>query len=123
MIRLIVRFGSWLDRRFPEKVVVKANDYFELQGRVAGHDAELSVLRSDVNDAKNGIEILTSRIGSVESKAVHVEAVRTLVAEVKKLQDEYSSLKTSLGINRVAQNQPEAVASLNDLPLGVEYGE
>jgi hypothetical protein len=52
-----------------------------------------------------------------------VEAVRTLVAEVKKLQDEYSSLKTSLGINRVAQNQPEAVASLNDLPLGVEYGE
>jgi hypothetical protein len=107
-----------LDKRFPEKVVVLAADYAALHIKLNALDEELSIIRGAADDAKKGIEILVSRIGSLESKSAHVEVVRTLLAEVKKLQDEYSSLKTSLGLNRAAQPHPDAAAYLNDLPVG-----
>ena len=91
MIRLLVRLGVWLDKRFPEKVVVGVGEYASL----------------------------LARISTLESHSAHVDAVKVIVSEVKKLKDELASLKTSLGINRVAEALPSPSAYLNDLPVGV----
>ena len=93
MIRLLVKLGSWLDRRFPEKVVVSAADY----------------------------KALSDRIITLSSNCAHVDAVKQVVLEMQKLKDEVASFKTSLGINGSAQSSPVAEAYLNDLPTGAYY--
>jgi hypothetical protein len=91
MIRLLVKLGAFLDKRFPEKVVVARADY----------------------------EAITARLAALESKAVHVDAVKVVIGEVEKLKDEVASFKTSLGMNRTAEALPSPSAYLNDLPVGV----
>ena len=91
MIRLLVRLGAFLDKRFPEKVVVARADY----------------------------EALIVRIKDLESSAAHVGAVKQVVLEMQKLKDEIASFKTSLGMNRTAEALPSPSAYLNDLPVGV----
>jgi hypothetical protein len=88
---MIVRFGSWLDKRFPEKVVVTASEY----------------------------HALLARMRTLEEHSAHVDALKVVISEVKKLKDEYASFKTSLGINRAAESSPVSSAYLNDLPVGV----
>jgi hypothetical protein len=94
MIRLLVKLGVWLDKRFPEKVVVTAAEY----------------------------QALLVRMRTVEEHSAHIDAVKVVISEVKKLKDEYASLKTSLGINRVTESSPVSSAYLNDLPVGVYDG-
>lgn len=91
MIRLLVKFGFWLDKRFPERVVVTSAKY----------------------------QALLARICILEEHSAHIDALKVVVNEVKKLKDELSSLKTSLGINRTAEALPSPSAYLNDLPVGV----
>jgi hypothetical protein len=122
MISLLKRIVSWLETRFPEKLVLKAEDYMASLAKAAAHDVELSGLRSEAQIVKNDVEVLVARIGALESKAAHVEAVRDVVLALKKLQDEYSSLKTSLGMNKVPRS-PDAAAYLNDEPIGGFNGE
>jgi hypothetical protein len=117
MIRLLVKIANWLDSRFPAKLVVTVADYSSLVAKVDHLEAELSIVRDSANEAKNGVEVAASRIGTVESRAAHTDAVRTLLQEVKKLQDEYASLKTSLGMTGVAKS-PASLAFLNDEPVG-----
>jgi len=69
MIRLMVRFGKWLEARFPEKVVVTQQDY----------------------------TALLNRISAIEQNAVHKGAVADLVGVVKKLDQDYNSFKVSMG--------------------------
>jgi hypothetical protein len=91
MIRLLVKLGVWLDKRFPERVVVAVAEY----------------------------QALLARIGTLEAHSAHVDAVKVVVNEVKKLKDEVASFKTSLGINGMAGPSPVGDAYLNDLPVGV----
>jgi len=123
MIRLIVRFGSWLDKRFPEKVVVTAAAYSSLVDASVRHDAELHNIQIELAAAKRAIESLTARASNLETKSAHVDAVKAVIDNVKKLNDEYSSLKTSLGLNRLAQNPPAAAAMLNGDYIGGVDGE
>jgi hypothetical protein len=82
--------GVWLDKRFPEKVVVSAGNF----------------------------EVLLARISTLEAHSAHVDALKVVIGEVKKLKDELASFKTSLGINSVAEALPSPSAYLNDLPVG-----
>jgi hypothetical protein len=91
MIRLLVKLGSWLDKRFPEAVTVKKEDFV----------------------------LLLTRMRTMEERSAHVDAVKQVVLEMQKLKDEVASFKTSLGINGSAQSSPVAGAYLNDLPVGV----
>jgi hypothetical protein len=118
MIRFLVKLANALDKRFPEKRVVTAKDYDGLLAKVSALETELSEARDTANIARNGVDVAASRIGVLETSAVHKEAVRTLIVEVKKLQDEYASLKTSLGFTRSAQTPPELSAMLNGEYLG-----
>jgi hypothetical protein len=93
MIRLLVKLGVWLDKRFPEQMAVKKEDFI----------------------------LLLTRMRHIEETSAHVDALKQVVLEMKKLQDEYASLKTSLGINGSARSSPVAEAYLNDLPTGVFY--
>ena len=91
MVRLLVKLGAWLDKRFPEKVMVTAWDYASLKAKV----------------------------DALEHSSVHVENVKVVISEIQKLKDELASLKTSLGINGMTRSSPVAEAYLNDLPTGV----
>lgn len=90
MVRSLVKLGAWLDKRFPEKVVVGVTEY----------------------------QALLARTSNLEKCSAHIEAVKLIASEVKKVKDEVASLKTSLGMNRIAEALPSPSAYLNDLPVG-----
>ena len=69
MLKLIIKLGKYLERRFPERVVVTRSDY----------------------------DALLLRLSAVEKSAVHVEAVRDVVKAVKALKDDHDSFKASMG--------------------------
>jgi hypothetical protein len=97
MIRALVRFGKWLEARFPEKVVVTLRDYTVLADLVADSGTELDLLRSELRELKANHEATIDRVGRVEASAVHKGAVQDLVAVVKVLQTELVALKANLG--------------------------
>lgn len=69
MLRLLVKLGKWVEARFPEKLEVSKSDY----------------------------EALIRRISSLETAAVHKDAVKEVIKNVLQIKNEVSSLKTSLG--------------------------
>jgi hypothetical protein len=71
MIRLLVKLGQWLEKRFPEKLEVSKTEY----------------------------ELLIQRISTLEQAAVHKEAVRDVIQVVAQIKNDLSSLKTSLGFS------------------------
>jgi hypothetical protein len=91
MIRLLVKLGVWLDKRFPEKIVITYVQY----------------------------QALLDRTSTLEKQSAHIGAVKQVVLEMQKLKDEVASFKTSLGMNRTAEALPSPSAYLNDLPVGV----
>jgi aspartate ammonia-lyase len=118
LIQLLIKLGHYLEARFPKKLVVLESDYTTLRDRVRSIDAELSLIRQDVKEAVNSIEVMVSRVGTVETAAVHKEAVKTVISELQKIKDEFASLKTSLGFNRQVQIPPEVTMMLNGEPMG-----
>ena len=82
MLKLIIKLGKYLEKRFPERVVVTCEDYAALLNRIA----------------------------VLEKSAVHVEAVREVVKAVKLLKDEHDSFKTAMGFRTggVQPNDKEA---------------
>ncbi len=113
MIRLIVRAAKWLESRFPEKVVVTAENYKAL-------NEEIAVLRSQLNDNTLSLNTVLNRLSSVESNAVHKEPVAIALKELDKLKSDYTSFKASMGFNRIAETNPEIAAMLNGQILGGE---
>lgn len=95
MIRTMIAFGSWLDKRFPERMEVKKADYDALQARLGALEAKLE---------------------DVQRVAVHKDAVRDVIAAVKQVKDDVASFKTSLGFNRVVN--PDLSAMLNGEIIG-----
>lgn len=79
MIRLLVRFGSWLDQRFPERVEVRKADYVALLAR---------------------LEALDARLAEVQRSAVHKDAVRDVVLALQKHVDEFASFKVAMGYGK-----------------------
>lgn len=117
MIQLLIRLGKFLEARFPKKILLVEADYNALRAKVEGLDAELQLLRGDLKDCLSAVEIAASRIGTVETAAVHKEAVKTVVLELQKVKDEFASLKTSLGFSRTTV-PPEVQAMLNGEVIG-----
>jgi len=104
MIRLLVKLGQWLDARFPEKIEVSLEAY--------------NTLKEDIQVCKNlaaNMDVVIKRLSVVEANAVHKDAVQDLITVVKSLKDEYVSLKVSLGMNRIADSDIQAL--LNGTPI------
>ncbi len=106
MTRLIIKLGKWLESRFPEKVIVTAQDYQNL-------NTELSLLRSTLNDNALSLNTALERLSVVEKSAAHTEAVRELVKAVKTLNDDYLSFKASMGFRQGTVKAEEIQALLN----------
>lgn len=107
MLRWLIKLALWLDRRFPEKLVVKLSDYVELKAQL---EALLPLLPQ--------VETLVSRVSVLETSAVHKGAVQDLVGVVAQVKDEVASLKTSLGFNRIGDASIRAI--LNGEPITTE---
>jgi chromosome segregation ATPase len=118
LIQLLIKLGKWLEARFPKKLLVLESDYRELKSRLFSLDGELSILRQDIKEHLNNIELVVSRVGTIEAAAVHKDAVKSVISELQKVKDEFASLKTSLGFNRSVQTPPEITAMLNGEILG-----
>ena len=104
MIRILVRFGRWLDQRFPEKLVVTTESYTSLQNDIQSCKALISQ-----------VDLLVQRLSVVEKNAVHKDAVSDLIKAVKALKDEYVSLKASFGMSRIGDSDIRAM--LNGHPI------
>jgi hypothetical protein len=76
MIRLLVKLGQWLEKRFPEKLEVSKVDY----------------------------DTLIQRISNLESTAVHKNAVQDVIKVVAQVKNDVASLKTSLGFAGQAES-------------------
>lgn len=88
MVQMLIRFGKWLEARFPEKIVITVKHY----------------------------EDLLARIANLEANSVHKDAVKILVLELKKVQDEFATVRTGLGLN--TPKAAEIQAMLNGQPIG-----
>lgn len=108
-MRMWTKIAQWLDRRFPEQIVVKAEQYFGL------HE-EMSQLRSELKDAQLSLTKALERLSVVESNAVHKGAVSDLVIAVKTLKEDYATFKA----NTLGGNKPLTEAEINALYNG-EY--
>lgn len=90
MIRLLVKLGVWLDRRFPVKVIVTETQYQQLH-------TEVSMLRSELKDMTDSLNKSLERLSVIELSAVHKEPVQLVIAELEKLKADYTSFKASMG--------------------------
>lgn len=106
MIRMLVRFGQWLDSRFPAKLVVTQQQYEQLH-------TELSMLRSEVKTASLSLDKALERLSVVEANAVHKEPVQVIISELEKIKTDYTSFKASMGLGKMVSNNPEIAAMLN----------
>lgn len=105
MIRLLVSLGKWLDRRFPEKLQVSQKSY--------------DSLREDIQTCLNlskQIDTLVQRVSVLEQNSVHKLPVQELVGVVKVIKEDLTSLKASMGLNRI--NDASIRAMLNGEPIG-----
>lgn len=102
MIRLLVRLGTWLDARFPEKVTVTAANYEAL-------NTELSLVRSELKDNQLSLIKALERLSVVEQYAVHKNAVVELINTVKDVKLEYASLKASMGFTPLKDAEIQAM--------------
>lgn len=117
MIQLLIKLGKFLEARFPKKLHVVEADYFAMKAKVEGLDAEISLLRQDLKDHADSLGIVVNRVGTVETAAVHKEAVKSVISELQKIKDEFASLKTSLGFSRTSA-LPEPQAAYNGETMG-----
>lgn len=85
MIKRLKAVVTWLESRFPEKVMVKQAD----------------------------LDAIHARIAVVEASAVHKEAVQDLIAVVKALKDDVTALKVNLGWGKSTEKAAEIQAMLN----------
>jgi hypothetical protein len=97
IVQSIVKLGKWLETRFPEKLVVKAEEYLNLKHDLLLAKDELSALRHEVATSLHEVSLMAQRVAAIESTAVHKGAVQDLVAIVKAVKDELQTLKTNIG--------------------------
>lgn len=107
MIQLIVKLGKWLESRFPPKLLVLESDYRELKSRV-----------DELADCNKNISILITRMSAIEQSAAHTDAVKIIIAEMVKLKEEFTTLKTGLGLSRIQDADVQAM--LNGMPVTPE---
>lgn len=103
-MRVWTAVANWLDRRFPEKVVVTANAYMSLHG-------EISMIRQMVENHELSLNKSLERLSVVESNAVHKGAVSDLVIAVKTLKEDYATFKA----NTLGGGKPITDAEINAL--------
>ena len=115
MIQLLIRLGHWLEARFPKKLIVTVEAYNTICSRQQGHDAELSEIRSRLNDIESSLSKTLERLSVVEASAVHKGAVADLVSAVKAYKDELSAMKVGLGLSRIGDSEIQAM--LNGVPI------
>lgn len=81
MIRLLVKLGTWLDKRFPERLVVNKAEY----------------------------DALLNRIDLLEKSAVHTDAVKEVIRHVELVKQDVQALKLGLGMSKMTAGNYEAV--------------
>ena len=69
MIRALVRLGAWLDKRFPEKVVMKQAELLTLK-------AQINTARITLIDDDSRIERLVVRLATLEAQ---IAAIRDTI--------------------------------------------
>lgn len=102
MIRWVVKIGRWLDRRFPEKVVVTKADFDALLDDIAGLCAERAKVER--------VEELLKRVEFLEKNTVHVEAVKEFAKILQGCKDEIEKIKLTFGLKQMEMQTagPEA---------------
>lgn len=106
MIRRLKALVSWLESRFPEKVVVTAEHYRALSQDLDQAGREITTWIGEVSAVK-------ARVAVVEASAVHKEAVQDLITIVKALKDDVTALKANLGWGKTAEVADLVRATLN----------
>ena len=109
-MRLLTKLASWLDRRFPEKVLVTAVQYHNLH-------AEISTIRTLVENHDMSISKTLERLSVVESNAVHKGAVQDLVIAVKAMKEDYATFKANVLGGNKASTDADINALFNGSPL------
>ena len=111
-MRIWTQVAKWLDQRFPEKLVVRAEEYLGL------HE-EVTQLRSVLNDTALSLNKALERLSVVESNAVHKGAVSDLVIAVKMLKEDYASFKANtLGAKPLSDMDIKAMFNGEDIHNG-----
>jgi hypothetical protein len=101
MIQMLINLGKWLESRFPKQVVVLEQDYQQLKSRLENVENEFVK-----------IPTIVSRIGYLETTAVHKEPVKLLVEEMAKFKAELASLRAGLGITATGASSPESLEAM-----------
>ena len=81
MVKWIINLGKWMEKKFPDKKVVTVQDY----------------------------QNLLDRITNLEANSVHKDAVKIIVLKLKEVQDEFSTVKTGLGMSTVRSAEIQAM--------------
>ena len=97
MIRLLVRLGLWLSKRFPEKVIVTLEDYRDLHAKQA---LALEAIRQHSAAAAS----LSERMAKVEQWA---QALKMLEADHALLSNSVAAIKDVLTKSGAAAPKPE----------------
>ena len=101
---MLAQIGRFLQTRFPEKVVVTAEDWITVTQFVANY-----------KDLEARVQNLETRLSVVESSAVHKGAVPDLVTAVKGYKDQVAALQVGLGLSRIGDMEIQAM--LNGVPI------
>lgn len=112
MIRAMVRLGNWLDRRFPEKLVVTAADYTRLHDEIGAVRVELDLLREEIHELKANHAATLDRVVHLEASSVHKGAVQELITVIKSTHDELVALKANLGWSKGIVEGPSDLAAM-----------
>jgi hypothetical protein len=116
-MRLLTKLVSWLDRRFPEKVIITLALYDALYERQGQIHAEISTIRSLVEQHEMGLAKTLERLSVVESNAVHKGAVQDLVIAVKAMKEDYATFKANVLGGNKASTDADINALFNGSPL------
>ena len=118
MIRMLVKIASFLDRRFPEKRVVTAQEYDKLNSLIQAAHTELSDMTSRLENIEKSAEATIRRLSVVEQSAVHKAAVQEVIKHVELVKEEMTALKFGLGLDRPQTSKDAEInAVLNGQPL------
>lgn len=97
---MLGKLGQFLATRFPERLEVTRASYEDMVRKVEGF-----------SDLLNRVELLESRLSSVETNAAHKDAIKEIVKaannDVSKVKEDLTALKFALGLAKTTDLTPD----------------
>lgn len=117
MIRAILAFVAWLDRKFPPKVVVRQEDYDALTNRLHAHEKKLAGLDERIKDEQEWERIHEAHIVVLtKTQNEHADAVRDYQVRIDALEKSLTAIKEVIanGGVPITSLSPTARAALKE---------